>query len=314
MRATKLHADAFSGCNPIVNFMYFAFVLGITIFFLHPVLLGISFVSGMVYSIYLNGGKAVKFNLAFLLPLMVAAAVINPAFNHQGVTILTYVRMNPITLESILYGIAAAVMIGSVILWFSCYNAVMTSDKFLYLFGRIIPALSLIISMALRFVPRYKAQIKRITNAQRGIGRDVSSGNVIVRIRSGLSILSILVTWALENAIETADSMKSRGYGLKGRTAYSNFRFDFRDRILVVAMLLFFAGIIASIALHRLSVLYFPAFVINVPDGFVLVAYAEYLIICTLPLMLDIREDLIWRTLRLKIVSSGNKSSNGADV
>ncbi len=66
----------------------------------------------------------------------------NPAFNHEGATILAYLPSgNPLTLEFIVYGLSAAVMMASVILWFSCYNAVMTSDKFVYLFGRVIPAL-----------------------------------------------------------------------------------------------------------------------------------------------------------------------------
>lgn len=39
-----------------------------------------------------------------------------------------------------------------------------------------------------------------------------------------------MVTWALENAIETADSMKSRGYGLRGRTAFSIYRMEDRDK------------------------------------------------------------------------------------
>ena len=89
----------------------------------------------------------------------------------------------------------------------------MTSDKFVYLFGRVIPALSLVLSMTLRFVPKFKAQVKIVSSAQRCVGRDVSNGGVLQRARNGLTILSILVTWALENAIETADSMRSRGYG-----------------------------------------------------------------------------------------------------
>lgn len=92
----------------------------------------------------------------------------------------------------------------------------MTSDKFVYLFGRIIPALSLVLSMSLRFVPRFTAQIKVISNAQKCVGRDVGSGGLIKRAKQGIKILSILVTWALENAIDTADSMKDRGYGLPG--------------------------------------------------------------------------------------------------
>jgi hypothetical protein len=43
----------------------------------------------------------------------------------------------------------------------------MTSDKFVYLFGEIIPALSLIFSMVLRLVPRLKAQSRVIANARK---------------------------------------------------------------------------------------------------------------------------------------------------
>jgi energy-coupling factor transport system permease protein len=182
-----------------------------------------------------------------MLPMFLFAAPINPAFNHEGGTILTYLPGgNPLTLESITYGIAAAAMLISVIAWFSCYNAVMTSDKFVYLFGRVIPALSLVLSMTLRFVPKFKAQVRVVSDAQRCIGRDVTSGGVLDRVKNGLTILSIMVTWSLENAIETADSMKSRGYGLPGRTAFSIYRFDRRDRAALIWLLLCGAYIIAG--------------------------------------------------------------------
>jgi energy-coupling factor transport system permease protein len=293
--------DAFSGCNPIVNFVYFGMVISVTIFFLHPVLLGISFISGMAYSIFLNGRKALKFNLGFLLPLMLVAAVFNPLFNHEGMTILFYFNDNPITLESVLYGVSAAVMIGAVMLWFSCYNAIMTSDKFLYLFGKIIPSLSLVFSMALRFIPRYKAQIKRITNAQRGIGRDVSSGNILKRIRSGLSILSIMITWALENGVETADSMHARGYGLPGRSAYSNYGFDTRDSSVIGILIVLFAVVVASIGKHIISIVYFPAFAINASGILEYSLYAGFAVICLLPLLMGLREQVLWKYSRLAI-------------
>ena len=126
--------------------------------------------------------------------MMLLAAVMNPAFNHEGATILTYLPPAIPTLESITYGIAAAVMLAAVVIWFTCYNEVMTSDKFVYLFGRIIPALSLVLSMTLRFVPKFTSQIKVVSEAQRCIGRDVSEGSIIQRARNGLTILSIMVT------------------------------------------------------------------------------------------------------------------------
>ena len=207
--------DAFSSYHPVINFMYFALVLVFSMFFMHPVSLLISLAGAIAYHLYLNGRKALRFQLLFLLPMALMAALINPAFNHEGATLLAYLPSgNPLTLESIAYGFAAAAMLAAVVLWFSCYTAVMTSDKFVYLFGRVIPALSLVLSMTLRFVPKFKAQIQVVSEAQRCVGRDVSNGSVLQRLRNGITILSIMVTWALENAIETADSMKSRGYGL----------------------------------------------------------------------------------------------------
>lgn len=223
--------DAFSGYHPIINFLYFALVLVFTMCFMHPASLGISLGCAVAYHVFLKGRGAIRFSLGFLLPMMLVAAVANPVFNHEGATILTYLPTgNPLTLESILYGVAAAMMLAAVVLWFSCYTEVMTSDKFVYLFGRVIPALSLVLSMALRFVPKFKTQLKVVSEAQKCVGRDVSQGSVLRRVKNAVTIFSIMVTWALENAIETADSMKSRGYGLRGRTAFSIYTFDSRDR------------------------------------------------------------------------------------
>ena len=83
-------------------------------FLMHPACLVISLGCAAAYNMYLNGGKAVKFQLAYLLPMMLMAAVVNPAFNHEGVTLLAYLPSgNPLTLESIVYGVAAALLLVS---------------------------------------------------------------------------------------------------------------------------------------------------------------------------------------------------------
>ena len=227
--------DAFSRCHPILNFFYFAVVLGFTMFIQHPVYLAVSFVAATAYSMWLNGvGKVLKINFLLTIPSLLIVALLNPMFNHYGVTPLLYIESsgNWVTLEALVYGIVLGCVLFIMILWFSCYNQIMTSDKFIYLFGRIIPAMSLMLSMALRFVPHFIAQLKVIRNGQKCVGMDVSNGKWFKKVRYALNMVSILVTWALENAIETADSMKSRGYGLKGRTAFSIYRFNRRDKIL----------------------------------------------------------------------------------
>jgi energy-coupling factor transport system permease protein len=296
--AGRGRGSVFESFHPILNYLYFGYAILITVFFLHPILLAISFLSAFAWSVYLGGVKALRFGLCFVLPLMLVATVFNPAFNHEGMTILWYLRDNPITLESIIYGVCAAAMIGGVILWFSCYNRVMSSDKFIYLFGRVVPAASLIISMALRFIPRYASQAKRVASARRGIGFDVSSGGFLTRVRSGGGILSVMVTWALENAVETSDSMRSRGYGLPGRTAYSIYRMNAGDRAALLALGALMAAVVAPVAAGAVQVEFFPMFEMNglTPPAFAV--YVCHAAICLMPFALDVREDAIWRSLR----------------
>lgn len=297
-----MKGGAFAGYHPAVNFLYFTLVLLCSMFFMHPVCLAISLGGAFAYSVTLNGRRALRFNLLYMLPMMLMAALVNPAFNHEGVTILAYLRSgNPLTLESIAYGIAAAAMIVAVICWFACYNEVMTSDKFIYLFGRIIPAMSLILSMALRFVPRFREQWKVVAAAQKCIGRDASSGGVLHRVRCGLAILSIMVTWALENAIETADSMRSRGYGLRGRTAFSIFRFDSRDRKALFAIggagLYVLSGALAGGLYWR----YFPSMK-GVPlAAFPASVFAAYFILCITPIIIEAWEERKWKLSQSRI-------------
>lgn len=292
--------DAFSGYHPLVNFLFFALALGGTMVFMHPVSLCISLAGALVYSIYLKGWR--RGSLPVLLPMMLMAAILNPAFNHEGMTILTYLPSgNPLTLESIAYGIAAGGMLAAVILWFSCYTEVMTSDKFVYLFGRILPALSLLLSMTLRFVPRFKAQFHVVQEAQRCVGRDISNGSILSRMKHMVTIFSIMVTWALENAIETADSMKSRGYGLPGRTAFSIYRFEERDKIALLWLLFCGCYIGCGAFLGGLKWRYFPTIQGTGLTWYTVSLHLVYLALCCTPVVLDRREDWKWKHLKYEI-------------
>ncbi|MBR3996511.1 MAG: energy-coupling factor transporter transmembrane protein EcfT [Clostridia bacterium] len=292
----------FKTYHPIVNFVYFVFVIGFSCFFMHPACLCISLVSGFTYSVMLKGKKAIKTNLIYMLPMLLVMALINPAFNHEGMTIIEYLPSgNPLTLESIVYGLCAAIMIVSVILHFSCYNEVMTSDKFIYLFGKIIPAMSLIISMTLRFVPKFAAQLKVVTNAQRCMGRDVSNGSIIKRAKNGLNILSIMTTWSLENAIETADSMKSRGYGIPGRTAFSIFTFDKRDKKALICILLLGIYTFVGSLMGEISFRFFPSMQMSEASAFGISVFVAYLLLCVCPIIIELWEVRKWKVLRSKI-------------
>ncbi len=293
--------DAFSNYHPLVNFSYYSFVFLFTMFHMHPIYLFISLIGAFSYSVYLKGMKGLKFNLVLILPTMLMTALINPAFNHEGVTILTYLPSgNPLTLESITYGIASASMLASVIMWFISYNEVMTSDKFVYLFGKIIPGLSLVLSMALRFIPKFKDQIKQVSDTQKTLGRDVSTGSIIQRAKIGLTILSIMVSWALENSIETADSMKSRGYGLPGRSAFSIYRFDKRDLKALSSILILGSYIVLGWILGGLKWRYFPSMKGKSLDYYFISLCLSYLTLVFLPIILNIEEERQWKRTQLE--------------
>ena len=294
--------DTFTDYHPIVNLLFFVSAIGFTMFFMHPVCLALSLLSSLSYNIYINPVKAVRFNLFFMLPVLLLTALLNPLFNHQGITMLAYLpNGNPITLESIVYGIASAIMLITVISWFSCLNSVMTSDKFVYLFGRIIPALSLVLSMSLRFIPRFIKQIKVVANAQTCIGRDESGGKILGKVKHGLRIISILVTWALENAIETADSMKGRGYGLPGRTAFSIFKFKRRDVYATIYILACASAIIAGTISGAYQYRYYPSIRGQWSGTGTIVLYMFYLALCLLPIIVNIKEDIVWKSIASKI-------------
>ena len=291
--------DTFSSYHPLVNFAYFVLVFAFSMFFMHPVCLAVSLSAALCYSVNLNGRKSLRFTLKFMLPLMLLTMLISPAFNHEGVTILTYLPSgNPLTLESITYGAASAVMLISIITWFSCFNEVITSDKFVYLFGRVIPALSLLLSMTLRFVPRFRAQIKVVSEAQRCIGRDVSNGGIIHRARNGITILSIMITWALENAIETADSMKSRGYGLPGRSAFSIYRFDKRDGKALLFLFVCAVYMLTGNFMGAIYWRYYPSMK-GVEAGILPASvFVVYMAMCVMPVILNVSEDRKWIRLQ----------------
>lgn len=288
--------------HPFVNLIYFVFVIGFSCLFLHPLCVGLSLACGFVYSVMLKGRKAIKTNLLYILPVLILTMLINPAFNHEGVTVLMYLPSgNPLTAESVACGACSALMLVGVILHFSCFNEVMTSDKIIYIFGKILPSVSLIISMTLRFVPKFSKQLKAVSDAQRCMGRDGTDGKLIDRIKHGLDIISIMTTWALENAADTADSMKSRGYGIEGRSAYSIYTFDNRDKKALFVILALGVFTLFGYFSGEMSISFFPYIKTSEVSLYGLSVFLSFALLCMYPIIVEICEVIKWKALRSKI-------------
>lgn len=288
--------DSFSSYHPLAELLFFASVMGFTMFFQHPVSLLISFVCACAYYVSLTESRGRRFILKFALPVAVITAIANPLLSHEGVTILFYLpSKNPFTLESVFYGVSAGVMLSAVMTWFFCFSEVMTSDKFVYLFSRLSPSLSLLISMTLRFVPLFRKEFETISETQNAL--DLSPKKSKLRkAETAISCFTAVMSRSLENAVETADSMKSRGYGTGRRTAYSKYKIEKRDKSAIGFILFCTVFIVCGGVSGALKWRYYPDITgeFNVLTIILLAAFSA---LCIMPVYLKRREEREWKRL-----------------
>lgn len=284
----------FVSYSSYVNILYFIGVMVINMFFMHPVILIISFVSSLTYSLYLNGMKSLKFDLFVLFPLLLFIILVNPLINHQGTTILFYINNQMITKESILYGIFAGMMIINMFLYFSSFNKIMTGDKIMSVLKFVSRKLSLIFVMTLRFVPRYKNEFNKIKVSQQCLNEGLNDGNFFDRIRHGSNMMSSLVTFALEDGIDTADTMIARGYGLKNKSNYKREKFTNDDKVFFTLMMILLLIVIIGIIRGQFYINFFPDFIFTELSIHNALYFVSYFIFAMVPMIIEIKEALVW--------------------
>ena len=274
----------FERCHPAVNLIYFAAVITGTLCFRHPVFLAVSFLCAFAYSLWRNRWKALVFNLC-LLPLVLAFGLYYSSYTHFGMTVLGQNAVgNNMTLEALVYGLVLGVTGAGVCMWFSCVFSVFTTDKVVYLFGKVSPRLSLFLAIALRLVPRIKKEARRINMAQQGIGRGVNQGSLWQRMGNGLRILSMLVTWIIDSLTVASESMGSRGSRLRGRKAFSIYRFDNRDRLYVIGLFACLTLTMMAVLLGQTDMVYDPRILWTRVEPLFCIGYA---LLCLMPLGLE---------------------------
>lgn len=297
--------DRFSRAHPAVSFGFFLAVILLSVMLLHPAYLLLSLGGGAAYLLCLRGRKSVGQLLA-MVPLFVLITAISPLLNPlrdaQGGHVLFTVFGRYITWELLGNGAMLSAMFIAMLLWFFCYSHIMTGDKFTALFAPLLPALSLLLVMILRLVPSYGRKARQISTARQCIGLGGSGGDKRTMLRGAMANLAALTAWALEGAIVTADSMRSRGYGAKKRTNFTMYRFTLSDGVLLALMAALAAAPMAAAAAGYARAEFVPTVYIagsNTPLGAAgLIAWALLLLI---PTILHLWEDMTWRILRSKI-------------
>ena len=264
----------FGGLHPAVSFLYFAAVLALTLVCFHPLMAALSLVGAVCFSAQLNGWRSVGLTSRFVLPMFL--------FFDQW-----------FTLEAVCYGLVSAASLSAVIFWFTCYQTVMTSDKFLFLFGQIAPNTALLITMTLGLIPRLQERSAQIRTAQKMLLPE--NKRLLPRLHAANRNLSALLTWSMENAVQTADSMKARGYGVRRRTTFHLFVFDSRDAA-VLGLILALAGIcVLGRVFGHGTMEFYPRMdaVFTGVSGAVL--YIAFAVLALFPSILEMKEKLTWR-------------------
>ncbi len=248
---------AYERIHPAVLVLYFLSVTIPAMFSLNPLLLIPAF-AGAVFFLLLAEPEPPKLRTVLWLALLtVLIIVINPLFSHRGQTELFFLNGHAITLEALLYGVRNAFCVLTVLLWCRIFNRIASSEKLLALLGKTFPKTALLLSSSLRLVPLLRCRAASMRDTQQELGL-YGNGEMSDRLTGGARVFSMLVTWSLDHASDVSSSMKARGYGLKGRTTYSVYRFKKRDAVLTVFLILLDAGVLTVMATGRLAFSFYP--------------------------------------------------------
>lgn len=276
--------------HPVVQASYFAIVLVLVMAAFQPVLIVIALVAGLGYSAYVRGWRATCKSLVWQLPLVVLIAACNPLFSAAGSTELFRFGLRVVYAESVAYGACMGMLLIAVITWFSNAAHVLSSDKVMALMGNVAPTIALMLSMAARLVPRFVRRGTEISAVQKACSGARYQGKQ-PRGVAAMRLCSVLMSWSMEDSLETADAMRARGWGAtRKRTVYSRYRFRAFDGVAlgVVLSLGVMCAALAWVACTQFS--FYP----RMSTLVVWWGYVPYGVFLCLPLLVQAGQEVVW--------------------
>lgn len=210
-------------------------------YFNHPMFLCSALIVILIVNLSQGGGDALKKWAGALIIMGTIMVVLNPFLVSRGTNILFYFRGKQVTLEALIYGVVMALTIVAILLMFVAFNITLNGNKFLFIFSRILPRTAFLIMLTIRFMPLLRERYDEIERVQQVKGKSLQTGPLLNRLKSGMLFLQVLLSWSLEEAIQTADAMKARGYGSGRKSSYIPYRIMGRDWAALMALTLLFA-------------------------------------------------------------------------
>lgn len=282
--------DSFSKTHPALLFIYFAAVIILSTVCFHPVMIGISLFFALIYMGAIFGYKKMVMWLLITLIYILAFGAINPFLNHQGATVLFMAFGRNITLESVCYGGLTGAMLGSVCIWIYILSKTISSKQAAFVFGKALPTITLMVYIILGMFKRYRKKAVEIFEGRKGF---FGEGDTF---KTGVKTSDSLLTFALENGVDTADSMCSRGYGVAAPTRYYAYTFRRRDYISSLALLVALIIVLWGIFAGGCKMYFFPVlFVVSVPMTFVYIAFGVF---SAYPFITYVWSELLWKSIK----------------
>lgn len=287
----------FSCFHPVSIYIYFLIIFVVTVISRNPVFIVISFVCACFFMAMLKGTGEMLVMVLKMTLFIVAASLINPLLSHYGATPLFFINDAAYTKEAMVYGFFLALMLAAILMWSGCFNYVNDSEKTLYVASKFSGTISIILSMSLRFIPMLKEKAGEIKNARKAAGL-YCTDSIIEHIKSDLTIISVLLTWAAENSVDTAASMKARGFGAAKRKNYCIYKIRSRDVLLLISQAVYTFMIIAAFRNDLFVFRYYPHIERIIPDLFSIAFYTITLLFGFIPLFIEIKGRMIWKSLK----------------
>lgn len=241
--------------HPGVVLFYYASVLVLTMATRHPAVTLMSFVFALLLRFRMEAGTKVLRSLIYLLPMIAMITVLNGFYSDRGMTVLFSFGPVTMSVEGLLYGVISGISLSAVILWFQNYHDTMESGRFLAILGKRLPVISMMVSMIFRAIPDTVEQGKEIEQSRRAL---LGSPKRTLKLSDGVMLLTILLGWSMENAIETADAMKAKAYRAETRKPYARVRRSPRDVLPLTFTLLFGAVALWGASAGGAAFLFYP--------------------------------------------------------
>lgn len=204
--------------HPAVPAAYFVCALVFCMASMEPGSVILALVTGLALGVRLRGTRAALKSALWQLPLIVIITLANPLFSASGQTELFRIGLRAVYAESLAYGACMGGMLIAMMLWFSNAAHILTSDKITALLGNRLPTLGLVISMTNRLVPQFARRGNVIMNARNSTTAAAGQSPIQTALRTSTTLMA----WSMEDSLETAASMKARGWNSQTkRTTYS---------------------------------------------------------------------------------------------